>query len=601
MGSFFIIIIKPNQMKKLLFLSLLSLFVIQMQAQTPSSTKSPDPIVNSPQNVCPYDSLLLGASGSTGNYNWFSDSLGMHFLDSGSTFQTGVITSDTIFYVQAYADSTVVYCDFTNCNVSGNTGPTQSDVNTAYSGTNLDGDVSITTQGIQEWVVPYTGEYVITAAGAQGGFSNVTSTPGGLGAKIESKFYLTQGTTLGILVGQQGESSNRIDGGGGGGGGASFVVNITASIPLLVAAGGGGATASSNIGHVGLSGSANFTTTSAAGTTNSGMNKGGNGGGYSHNAGGTEQFGGSSGSWLYWSDAGGKAYINGGIGGSVHPSLPNDNNYPRQGVGGFGSAGAASNTAGGGGGGYAGGNGSLSSSSIAGGGLSFNAGTLISAVSGVEAADGFVNIAVKKANSPSNIIAIVIKLDSVPGIITQPTNTSVVYGNNASFTVAAQGTNLSYQWQESINAGVNWTDLTNGGTYSGVTTGNLSLSAVPLSMDDYYYRCIVSGSCSPADTSDEAILSVTATGIEEVGLNSAQIYPNPVGNILTIEFDNAGSDQLHISVYDVLGKQQQEWKENSLTQGHHQLSLDVSTLAKGVYYLRIKLDEDVRDFRFVKE
>ena len=54
-------------------------------------------------------------------------------------------------------------------------------------------------------------------------------------------------------------------------------------------------------------------------------------------------------------------------------------------------------------------------------------------------------------------------------------------------------------------------------------------------------------------------------------------------------------------MYDVLGKQQQEWKENSLTKGHHQLSLDVSSLAKGVYYLRIRLDEEVRDFRFIKE
>jgi hypothetical protein len=54
-------------------------------------------------------------------------------------------------------------------------------------------------------------------------------------------------------------------------------------------------------------------------------------------------------------------------------------------------------------------------------------------------------------------------------------------------------------------------------------------------------------------------------------------------------------------VYDVLGKQQQEWEENSLTQGHQQLSMDVSRLSKGVYYLRIILDEEVRDFRFIKE
>ena len=60
---------------------------------------------------------------------------------------------------------------FTNAGQEGNTGPTQNQVNIAYSGTNLDGDVTVNTQGIQEWVVPTTGIYTIIGKGASGGYT----------------------------------------------------------------------------------------------------------------------------------------------------------------------------------------------------------------------------------------------------------------------------------------------------------------------------------------------------------------------------------------------------------------------------------------------
>ncbi|MBN2891578.1 MAG: hypothetical protein JXL97_06915 [Bacteroidales bacterium] len=58
---------------------------------------------------------------------------------------------------------------FTNAGATGNQGPTQAQVNTAYSGTPLDGAVVINTQGIQEWTVPVTASYRIEVYGAAGG------------------------------------------------------------------------------------------------------------------------------------------------------------------------------------------------------------------------------------------------------------------------------------------------------------------------------------------------------------------------------------------------------------------------------------------------
>ena len=66
---------------------------------------------------------------------------------------------------------------FTNCSKTGKYGPNQTECNTAYSGTNLNGEVTVN-NGIQEWTVPSNGTYTIIAYGAQGG-----GPQGGLGAK----------------------------------------------------------------------------------------------------------------------------------------------------------------------------------------------------------------------------------------------------------------------------------------------------------------------------------------------------------------------------------------------------------------------------------
>ena len=112
---------------------------------------------------------------------------------------------------------------FTNCSATGRLGPTQSQVNSTYtSGNSLYGEVTINTQGIQEWTVPATTTYTIEAWGAQGGIAGDYN--GGKGAYIKGDFSLTEGETIKILVGQQGigaayQSDFDSYGGAGGGGG----------------------------------------------------------------------------------------------------------------------------------------------------------------------------------------------------------------------------------------------------------------------------------------------------------------------------------------------------------------------------------------------
>lgn len=134
---------------------------------------------------------------------------------------------------------------FTNCSVTGRTGPALSNCAAAYAGTNflsIDGAYSVS-NGIQEWRVPETAMYRIEAYGARGGRpSGVADSYRGLGAVTKGDFKLTKGQVLKIVVGQEGGANpkgNNSNGGGAGGGG-SFVWISSDSDPMLVAGGGGG-------------------------------------------------------------------------------------------------------------------------------------------------------------------------------------------------------------------------------------------------------------------------------------------------------------------------------------------------------------------------
>ena len=139
---------------------------------------------------------------------------------------------------------------FTNAGATGRTGPTQAQVNAAYSGTTLAGNVTINTQGIQEWTVPATNIYRIRAQGAGGGANYYTQrVRGGYGTEMAGDFTLTAGQVLKIVIGQRGLDGTIDDyagspspqEAGGSGGGTSFVT-LSDNTALIVAGGGGGAT-----------------------------------------------------------------------------------------------------------------------------------------------------------------------------------------------------------------------------------------------------------------------------------------------------------------------------------------------------------------------
>ena len=110
--------------------------------------------------------------------------------------------------------------------------------------------------------------------------------------------------------------------------------------------------------------------------------------------------------------------------------------------------------------------------------------------------------------SPVNSNAAVLSVGAALNITSQPANSTVCAGTNTSFTIATSGAVISYQWQESINGGGSWNNITNGGIYGGATTVTLTLTGVTAGMNSYQYRCVVTGSC-PSINSNAGILTVT--------------------------------------------------------------------------------------------
>jgi hypothetical protein len=89
------------------------------------------------------------------------------------------------------------------------------------------------------------------------------------------------------------------------------------------------------------------------------------------------------------------------------------------------------------------------------------------------------------------------------------------------------------------------------------------------------------------------ILNNITTGIAENTTGNSFIYPNPVASVLNLYLENYGSMSGSIIITDCLGQEVMKVSNSP--------SMDVSTLAKGVYFLKVNVNEQPELIRFVKD
>ncbi len=102
---------------------------------------------------------------------------------------------------------------------------------------------------------------------------------------------------------------------------------------------------------------------------------------------------------------------------------------------------------------------------------------------------------------------------SFPAFTTHPANVSISIGQTATFTVVATGSPApTYQWQRQPAGGGGFSNITDGGSYSGATTATLTVTNSTTGMSGDQFQCIASNTVNsgPASaTSNAATLTVS--------------------------------------------------------------------------------------------
>jgi hypothetical protein len=132
----------------------------------------------------------------------------------------------------------------------------------------------------------------------------------------------------------------------------------------------------------------------------------------------------------------------------------------------------------------------------------------------------------------SNVV--ILTVNAIPTITTQPVAISACVNQTATFTIIASGTGLSYQWQNRIGSTGTWTNCTNGTIYNGSNTNTLQILSVN-GLNNYQYRCMVTNSNACSTSSNAVALTVYTTP-------AASITADGVGaNPVIINFGDATS------------------------------------------------------------
>lgn len=131
------------------------------------------------------------------------------------------------------------------------------------------------------------------------------------------------------------------------------------------------------------------------------------------------------------------------------------------------------------------------------------------------------SLTVPACTSPPRSVVVTIGLPTT--ITVQPVNQNVCLNNSASFTVVAAGTGLNYQWQVSSNGGATFSNIADGGLYSGASTATLNIIAPPISMSGNYFRAIVTGS-AVCGTATSTAVTLTVNPIPTVVIKASPYY-----------------------------------------------------------------------------
>jgi hypothetical protein len=120
--------------------------------------------------------------------------------------------------------------------------------------------------------------------------------------------------------------------------------------------------------------------------------------------------------------------------------------------------------------------------------------------------------------------------NSLTGIsVNPPSLFSTCVGQNLASSMAATGSGLNFYWQ--IFSAGTWTNLSNGGIYSGVNSNTLSISGLPVSVSGTNYRCSVVGICGNTVSSVSTVQTNLGPLVNFFGLDAQYCSTDPADEL----------------------------------------------------------------------
>jgi len=141
----------------------------------------------------------------------------------------------------------------------------------------------------------------------------------------------------------------------------------------------------------------------------------------------------------------------------------------------------------------------------------------------------------------------------MPVIVQHPQYLTVTEGEEAVFSVNATSAS-SYQWKESQDGGMTWSNLVNTPPYQNVTSPALTIDPVSLTMDGYWYCCEVANEHCSLVSGPASLTVDSLTGIfSPVHFdNELILVPNPFRDKLSISSPHELTG-IRLKLYDTSG------------------------------------------------
>jgi len=89
----------------------------------------------------------------------------------------------------------------------------------------------------------------------------------------------------------------------------------------------------------------------------------------------------------------------------------------------------------------------------------------------------------------------------------------------------------------------------------------------------------------PVDQKNPGISS--GMNAENQMFSVSRIYPNPVKDLVTVEFHSEEAGTLQASLISIAGTEVKKWESSLISKGDQKLKLDLSFLKSGLYFLKI--------------